>query len=182
MGHQFLAEQWRAGQGHFGSRRCRCWVSTHSRPAPPRLRARRTKRAFTVFNQTDDANRVQDILTALTYLQKSFERQECESGGTRNRRHLEHTLRARWQDRVVSLAADLIQFRADTDQEYLDQVLAFPDCGRREISGLPQCLTRRTNFSSTTWVRSFLPTGSRRVRASRLLWRPSAQLEPARLS
>ena len=30
----------------------------------------RSKRAFTVFNQTDDANRVQDILTALAYLQK----------------------------------------------------------------------------------------------------------------
>ena len=80
----------------------------------------RTKRAFTVFNQTDDANRVQDILTALTYLQSR------SNGGVVNLAGLETagiwTCFARaLAGRGVNLAADLGQFRAGTDQEHLDK-------------------------------------------------------------
>jgi dienelactone hydrolase len=80
----------------------------------------RNKRAFTVFNQTDDANRVQDILTALTYLQRRSNAKVVnlvgmEMGGVWS-----------WFARAlagpgVNLAADLAQFRAGTDQEYLDR-------------------------------------------------------------
>jgi hypothetical protein len=80
----------------------------------------RDKRAFTVFNQTDDANRVQDILTALTYLQsrsgaKAVNLVGLEMGGVWS-----------WFARAlagpgVNLAADLAQFRAGTDHEYLDK-------------------------------------------------------------
>jgi len=80
----------------------------------------RNKRAFTVFNQTDDANRVQDILTALTYLQNRSNATKVnlvglEMGGVWS-----------WFARALAgpggnLAADLDQFRAETDQEYLDR-------------------------------------------------------------
>jgi hypothetical protein len=78
----------------------------------------RNKRAFTVFNQTDDANRVQDILTALTYLQSRSKAKVVnlvglDMGGVWS-----------WFARAlagpgVNLAVDLAQFRADTDQEYI---------------------------------------------------------------
>jgi len=80
----------------------------------------RNKRAFTVFNQTDDANRVQDILTALTYLQsrsnaKVVNLVGLDMGGV-------WSLFARaLSGSGVNLVADLAQFRADTDQEYLDK-------------------------------------------------------------
>ena len=80
----------------------------------------RNKRAFTVFNQTDDANRVQDILTALTYLQsrsnaKTVNLVGLEMGGVWS-----------WFARAlagtgVNLAADLASFGADTDREFLDK-------------------------------------------------------------
>jgi dienelactone hydrolase len=83
----------------------------------------RKKRAFTVFNQTDEANRVQDILTALTYLQSRSNARVVnlvglEMGGVWS-----------WFARAlagpgVNLAADLVQFRAGTDQEYLDKFSA----------------------------------------------------------
>jgi dienelactone hydrolase len=78
----------------------------------------RNRRAFTVFNQTDDANRVQDILTALTYLQSRSNAKVVNLVG------LDRGGMWSWFARAlagpgVNLAADLAQFRADTDQEYL---------------------------------------------------------------
>jgi dienelactone hydrolase len=81
----------------------------------------RNKRAFTVFNQTDDANRVQDILTALTYLQSRSNARVVnlvglEMGGV-------WSLFARaLAGPGVNLAADLAQFRAGTDREFLDKL------------------------------------------------------------
>jgi dienelactone hydrolase len=78
------------------------------------------KRAFTVFNGTDDANRVQDILTAVTYLQSR------SNGRTVNLIGLEMAGVWSYFARAlagpgVNLAADLAQFRTDLDQEYLDK-------------------------------------------------------------
>jgi dienelactone hydrolase len=80
----------------------------------------RNKRAFTVFNQTDDANRVQDILTALTYLQSRSNAKVVNLVG------LDRGGVWSWFARAlagpgVNLAADLAQFRADTDQEYINK-------------------------------------------------------------
>ena len=80
----------------------------------------RKKRAFTVFNQTDDANRVQDILTALVYLQtrsgaKVVNLVGLEMGGVWS-----YFARA-LAGPGINLAADLMQFRADADQEFLDR-------------------------------------------------------------
>ncbi len=78
------------------------------------------KKFFTTFNQTDDANRVQDILTAIEYVRKRTGRPEVnvvglEMGGV-------WSLFARaMEDEKVSLAADLAQFRADTDAEYVEK-------------------------------------------------------------
>jgi len=80
----------------------------------------RSKRFFTTFNQTDDANRVQDVLTALEYLRSRTSRQEVnllglELGGV-------WSLFARaLADDQVALAADLAQFRVSTDSEYLEK-------------------------------------------------------------
>jgi dienelactone hydrolase len=80
----------------------------------------RTKRAFTVFNQTDDANRVQDILTALSYLQSHSNAGHVNLVGLEMAGIWTYFARA-LAGEGVNLAADLIQFRADTDQEYLDR-------------------------------------------------------------
>jgi len=80
----------------------------------------RSKRFFTTFNQTDDANRVQDVLTALEYLRSRTSRQDVnllglELGGV-------WSLFARaLADDQVTLAADLAQFRVSTDSEYLEK-------------------------------------------------------------
>ena len=81
----------------------------------------RSKRFFTTFNQTDDANRIQDILTALEYLRSRTSRQDVnllglELGGV-------WCLFARaLADDKVTLAADLAQFRASTDSEYVEKL------------------------------------------------------------
>ena len=80
----------------------------------------RGKRAFTVFNQTDDANRVQDILTALTYLQSRSGAKVVNLVGLDMGGVWSWFARA-LAGRGVNLAADLAQFRADTDREYLDR-------------------------------------------------------------
>src|SRR5215472_16773282 len=78
----------------------------------------RGKRAFTVFNQTDDANRVQDILTSIAYVRKRT------GGAPLNLIGLEaagiwcYFARA-MAGAGVDLAADLMQFRTDADDEYL---------------------------------------------------------------
>jgi dienelactone hydrolase len=80
----------------------------------------RSKGFFTTFNQTDDANRIQDILTALEYLRSRTGRTEVnllglEMGGV-------WSLFARaLADDKVNLAADLSQFRASTDSEYIEK-------------------------------------------------------------
>lgn len=80
----------------------------------------RSKRFFTTFNQTDDANRIQDILTALEYLRSRAGRQDLnllglEMGGV-------WSLFARaLADDKIALAADLAQFRAATDSEYVEK-------------------------------------------------------------
>jgi hypothetical protein len=80
----------------------------------------RNKRAFTVFNQTDDANRVQDILTALAYLQSRSNAKVVNLVGIGMGGVWSYFARA-LAGPGVNLAADLAQFRADTDQEYLDR-------------------------------------------------------------
>ena len=80
----------------------------------------RNTRAFTVFNQTDDANRVQDILTALTYLQSRSSAHQVNLIGLETAGIWSYFARA-IAGQGVNLAADLVQFRADSDQEYLDR-------------------------------------------------------------
>ncbi len=76
--------------------------------------------AFTWFNQTDDANRVQDILTALAYLQNRSGAQTVnllglEMGGVWS--YFARSLAGPG----VNLAADLAQFPTDDDQQYIDR-------------------------------------------------------------
>jgi dienelactone hydrolase len=73
---------------------------------------------FTWFNQTDDANRVQDILTALAYLQNR--------SGARTVNLVGMEIAGVWTyfartlaGTGVNLAADLAQFRTDDEEEYL---------------------------------------------------------------
>jgi dienelactone hydrolase len=80
----------------------------------------RKKRAFTVFNQTDDANRVQDILTALAYLQSRSNAKVVNLAGLEIAGVWTYFARA-LAGPGVNLAADLVQFRTETDQEYLDK-------------------------------------------------------------
>ncbi len=80
----------------------------------------RSKRAFTVFNQTDDANRVQDILTALAYLQGRSRAKAVNLVGLEMAGVWSYFARALAGPRV-NLAADLGQFRPETDQEFLDR-------------------------------------------------------------
>ncbi len=80
----------------------------------------RNKLAFTVFNQTDDANRVQDILTALTYLQSRSSSREVNLVGLEMGGVWSAFARA-LAGPHVNLTADLMQFRSDTDQQYLDK-------------------------------------------------------------
>src|SRR6185295_2952321 len=81
---------------------------------------RARKRAFTVFNGTDDANRVQDILTAVAYLQSRSNARTVNLVGLEMAGVWSYFARA-LAGPGVNLAADLAQFRADTDQEYLDK-------------------------------------------------------------
>lgn len=79
-----------------------------------------TRRAFTVFNQTDDANRVQDILTALSWLQGRTHATHVNLIGLEAAGVWSYFARA-MAGPGVNLAADLARFRANTDQEYLDK-------------------------------------------------------------
>jgi dienelactone hydrolase len=80
----------------------------------------RSKRAFTVFNQTDDAHRVQDVLTALSYLQSRSNAKVVNLVGLDMGGVWSYFARA-LAGPGVNLNADLSQFRTDTDQEYLDK-------------------------------------------------------------
>jgi dienelactone hydrolase len=79
----------------------------------------RNKRAFTVFNQADDANRVQDILTALAYLQSRSNAKVVNLVGIEMGGVWSYFARA-LAGPGVNLVADLAQFQADKDQAYLE--------------------------------------------------------------
>ena len=77
-------------------------------------------RAFTAYNQTNDANRVQDILTALEYLRSRSKAQTVNLVGLEVAGVWSYFARA-MAGQGVNLAADLAQFAADTDSEYLSR-------------------------------------------------------------
>ena len=75
---------------------------------------------FTWFNQTDDANRVQDILTALAYLQSRSGAETVNLLGLDMGGVWSYFARS-VAGSGVNLAADLAQFRTDSDQEYMNK-------------------------------------------------------------
>ena len=77
-------------------------------------------RAFTAYNQTNDANRVQDILTALEYLRSRSKAQTVNLVGLEAAGVWSYFART-MAGQGVNLAADLAQFAADTDSEYLNK-------------------------------------------------------------
>jgi Acetyl xylan esterase (AXE1) len=77
-------------------------------------------RAFTAYNQTNDAGRVQDILTALEYLRSRSKAQTVNLVGLEIAGVWSYFARA-MAGQGVTLVADLAQFAADTDTEYLDK-------------------------------------------------------------
>ena len=81
----------------------------------------RDRRAFTVFNQTDDANRVQDILTALRWLQNRSNTQGVNLIGLGKAGVWSYFARA-LAGHGVNLASDLMEFRTDTDSDYLERL------------------------------------------------------------
>jgi len=79
-----------------------------------------SNRAFDNFNQTNDANRVQDILTALEYLQSRSKAQTVNLVGLEAAGLWSYFARA-VAGEGVNLVADLVHFAADTDTEYVDK-------------------------------------------------------------
>ena len=73
---------------------------------------------FTWFNQTNDANRVQDILTALTYAQSRSGASAVNLVGLEIAGVWAYFART-MAGPEVTLAADMAQFRTDDDEEYL---------------------------------------------------------------
>jgi dienelactone hydrolase len=80
-----------------------------------------SNRAFVYFNQTSDANRIQDILTALEYLRSRSGAQTVNLVGLGTAGLWSYFARAMAAD-GVNLAADLVQFASDTDAEYVDKL------------------------------------------------------------
>jgi dienelactone hydrolase len=83
--------------------------------AAPRNRGARD---FKVFNQTDDANRVQDILTAIAYVRKRTRAETLNVVGLDIAGPWCYFARA-LAGSGINLAADLAQFRTLSDEEYL---------------------------------------------------------------
>ena len=77
-------------------------------------------RGFVNYNQTNDANRVQDILTALEYLKSRSKAQTVNLVGLEDAGVWSYFARA-MAGQGVDLAADLAQFAAETDAEYLNK-------------------------------------------------------------
>ena len=75
-------------------------------------------RAFTAYNQTNDANRVQDILTALEYLRSRTKARTVNLVGLDIGGVWSYFARS-MAGEGVNLVADLAQFAADTDSEYV---------------------------------------------------------------
>ena len=77
-----------------------------------------SNRAYLHFNQTNDANRVQDILTALEYLRSRSKSQTVNLVGLEMAGVWSYFART-MAGEGVNLAADLTQFAADTDEAYV---------------------------------------------------------------
>ncbi len=77
-----------------------------------------TKRGFTVFNRTNDANRVQDILTAITYLKQRSKRDTVNVIGLGSAGVWTLFARA-LAGPGVNLAADMNNFETREDGEFL---------------------------------------------------------------
>jgi hypothetical protein len=75
---------------------------------------------FVNYNLSNDANRVQDILTALEYLRSRSNAQTVNLVGLDIAGVWSYFARA-MAGEGVNLAADLVQFAADTDSEYVDR-------------------------------------------------------------
>jgi len=80
------------------------------------------RRAFINFNQTNDACRLQDILTAIEYARKRSGGPAVNLVGLQMAGVWSYFARA-MADRHVNLVADLAQFRAATDSEYVSRFL-----------------------------------------------------------
>jgi dienelactone hydrolase len=79
-----------------------------------------TARAFTSYNQTNDANRVQDIVTALEYLRSRSKAQTVNVVGLEDAGVWSYFART-MAGPGVDLVADLAQFATDTDEEYMSR-------------------------------------------------------------
>jgi dienelactone hydrolase len=79
----------------------------------------RQQRYFTTFNRTDDANRVQDILTAIAGLRRQTGQQAVNLVGMGGAGVWTVFARA-LSDSDVSLVADIAQFYAASDEEYVN--------------------------------------------------------------
>jgi dienelactone hydrolase len=79
-----------------------------------------SNRAYVNFNQTNDANRVQDIVTALEYLRSRSKASAVNLVGLGMAGVWSYFART-ISGNGVNLAADLAQFAADTDSEYINK-------------------------------------------------------------
>ena len=79
-----------------------------------------SNRAYLHFNQTNDANRVQDIVTAIEYLRSRSKSQTVNLVRLQMAGVWSYFARTVVGD-GVNLAADLAQFAADTDAEYVSR-------------------------------------------------------------
>jgi dienelactone hydrolase len=79
-----------------------------------------SNRAYLHFNQTNDANRVQDILTALEYLRSRSKSQTVNLVGLEMAGVWSYFART-MAGEGVNLAADMTQFAADTDEAYVSR-------------------------------------------------------------
>ena len=80
-----------------------------------------SNRAFANFNQTNDEIRVQDILTALEYLRSRSKAPTVNLVGLDIAGVWSYFARS-MAGEGVNLAADLVQFAADTDSEYVNKL------------------------------------------------------------
>jgi hypothetical protein len=78
-------------------------------------------RFFTTYNRTDDANRVQDILTAIAYLKTRPEVSSINLVGF-EKAGLWCLLARALAPELQNTVADTSQFRSQDDQSYLDQL------------------------------------------------------------
>jgi hypothetical protein len=78
------------------------------------------KRGFTVYNRTNDANRVQDILTAISYLKARSKRDSVNVIGLESAGVWTYFARA-LAGSGVNLIADMNNFQTDNDKEYLEK-------------------------------------------------------------